>query len=219
VSPEVHHPLFARLWVWMSRGLEKRGVGDQRQRLLSGLEGNVIEVGAGNGSNFAHYPAAVTRVLAVEPEEHLRQLAVRAARRAPVEVEVVDGLAERLPAPDGRSDVAVVSWVLCSVFDQATALGEIRRVLRPGGRLRFLEHVASDRGVHRRFQQLLDATIWPRVGGGCHASRDTVARIEEAGFTVTDIDRFRFPDTRLPLPTSPNVLGEAATTTPATSAR
>lgn len=209
MTDDVHHPLFACLWGRLSAALEKRGAAEQRHRLLRRLEGHVIEIGAGNGMNFVHYPRTVTKVVAVEPEDRLRELAEQAAARAPVDIEVVDGVAERLPAGNGAFDAAVASLVLCSVRDQDAAFGEIRRVLRPGGRLRFFEHVVAAGAGHRRVQQLLDATVWPRLGGGCHAARDTVAGIEQAGFVVTEIDRFRFPDTRLPTPTSPAVLGEA----------
>lgn len=203
------HPVFARLWAPLSRQLDKQGAAEHRRRLLAGLQGRVVEIGAGNGRNFAHYPAAVREVIAVEPEPHLRRLAEEAAREAPVPITVVDGLAEGLPVDDGAVDAAVVSLVLCSVDDPSAALAEIRRVLRPGGRLRFLEHVAAQGAMHRRLQQVLDATVWPRVGGGCHAARDTVGAIAQAGLTVGDVDRFRFPDGRLPMPTSPHVVGEA----------
>lgn len=108
-----------------------------RRSLLAGLSGQVLELGAGNGLNFAHYPVEVTRVLAVEPEPHLRALAIDSAAKAAVPVEVVDGVADRLPAGESSIDAAVASLVLCSVPDQASALDEIRRVLRPGGQLRF----------------------------------------------------------------------------------
>ena len=137
------------------------GVAGHRHRLLEGLAGEVIEVGAGNGLNLAHYPQQVTRVLAVEPEPHLTQVAGRNAGAAPVPVQVVSGAAERLPAADGSFDAAVACLTLCSVADQAVALADLRRVLRPGGQLRFLEHVHAGTAGMRRVQRLLDATIWP----------------------------------------------------------
>jgi ubiquinone/menaquinone biosynthesis C-methylase UbiE len=149
----------------------------------------------------------VSRLLAVEPEPRLRALAVQKARRAPFPVEVVDGTAEALPADANQFDAAVSSLVLCSVTDPARATRELGRVLAPGGHLRFFEHVASDTPRLRRVQRLLDATVWPRLGGGCHTARDTVATLRDAGFVIEDLDRFRFPATALPLPTSPHVLG------------
>jgi ubiquinone/menaquinone biosynthesis C-methylase UbiE len=208
-SREVSHPVFARLYARMAPAMERAGAAGYRQRLLDGIAGRVVEVGAGPGVTFAHYPPAVTEVLAVEPEALLRGLAEEAAARAPVRVTVVDAVADRLPAADGAFDAAVVSLVLCSVPDQAAALAELRRVLRPGGRLHFWEHVRADGGALARVQVLLDRTVWPALGGGCHAGRDTAAVIDAAGFTIERLERFRFPDARVPMPTAPQVLGTA----------
>ncbi|WP_246361252.1 class I SAM-dependent methyltransferase [Haloechinothrix aidingensis] len=171
---------------------------EHRRSLLTGLSGEIVEVGAGNGLNFAHYPPSVTRVLAVEPEPHLREAATGAARLAAVPVRVVDGLAEELPAADGSFDAAVVSVVLCSVPDQVAALGEIHRVLGTGAQLRFLEHVGADTPGMRRVQRLIDGTVGPRVFGGCHCGRDTEGVIESAGFRIDRIERFLFPGARTP---------------------
>ena len=203
----VHHPIFARLYPAMSAAMERGGMAERRRALLAGLTGAAVEVGAGDGLNFRHYPPAVTEVLAVEPEPHLRRLARAAASRAPVPVEVVDGLAERLPADDRSVDAVVVSLVLCSVGEQGAALREIHRVLRPGGQLRFLEHVRADTPGMARVQRVLDATIWPRLAGGCHTGRDTAAVIERSGFRIDRLDRFRFPDARTP--SSSHILGTA----------
>jgi ubiquinone/menaquinone biosynthesis C-methylase UbiE len=204
---KVHHPLFARVYAWASTRMDASVLGAHRDRLLAGLAGRVVEVGAGNGLNFAHYPDAVTHVLAVEPEAHLRGLAVAAAPRAPVPIEVVDGTADALPAPDAGYDAAVASLVLCSVPDVPAALAEIRRVLRPGGELRFLEHVRADTPGLARVQRVLDATVWPALGGGCHTHRDTAAAIEAAGFTITDVTRLRI-QTGMPA-TAPHITGTA----------
>ncbi|GAA3206131.1 class I SAM-dependent methyltransferase [Actinocorallia longicatena] len=201
------HPLFARYYARASVAME-RDLGRHRAVLLAGLSGRVVEVGAGNGLNFPHYPAAVTEVLAVEPEPHLRSLARAAAASAPVPVTVVDGLADHLPAGDGSRDAAVASLVLCSVPDQMSALAEIRRVLRPGGRLRFLEHVRAEGGRYR-IQRVLDATVYPFLAGGCHCGRDTATAIVEAGFTVDRIERLGRADTGIPFPAAPQILGAA----------
>jgi ubiquinone/menaquinone biosynthesis C-methylase UbiE len=202
-----HHPVFARLYPAVGKAMERGGMDQRRQTLLTGVSGNVIEIGAGDGLNFPHYPPTVTHVLAVEPEPHLRRLSRDAANHAPVPIEVVDGLAEQIPSTDGSADAVVVSLVLCSVPAQAAALREIRRVLKPGGQLRFLEHVRADTPGLVRVQRVLDATIWPRLAGGCHTGRDTAAAIEKAGFTINRLDRYLFPAARTPV--SFHVLGTA----------
>jgi ubiquinone/menaquinone biosynthesis C-methylase UbiE len=208
--PAMSHPLFARFYQRISPMMDRAGAAEHRKALVAGLRGRVIEIGAGNGRMFAHYPPEVTEVLAVEPEPHLRAAALEAAQTAPVPVKVVDGLAEDLPATDGEFDAAVAALVLCTVPDQATALAEIRRVLRPGGQLRFFEHVeAPDPGVLRRLQRLADTTVWPRLLAGCHTGRDTVAAITAAGFVIDELHRFRFPDSGPPSPAAPHVRGSA----------
>ncbi|HYJ66885.1 MAG TPA: class I SAM-dependent methyltransferase [Nocardioidaceae bacterium] len=204
----VRHPYFARYYARLSLRMEPE-IGRYRRRLLAGLRGRVIEIGAGNGLNFGHYPPAVDQVYAVEPEPRLRALAVARADEVDAEVEVVDGVADELPADDASFDAAVLSLVLCSVPDQATALAEVRRVLRPDGELRFFEHVRADTAGLRRVQRALDATIYPRLAGGCHLNRDTAAAIEEAGFAVESIEPLRVPDTRISLPATPHILGIA----------
>ncbi|MFF5052909.1 class I SAM-dependent methyltransferase [Micromonospora sp. NPDC000663] len=213
----VSHPVFARVYQRLSVAMDRAGTAEHRRELVAGLTGRVIEIGAGNGLMFPHYPPTVTGVLAVEPEPRLRAAALRAAATAPVPVTVVDGLAEALPAGDGEFDAAVVALVLCTVPDQAVALAEVARVLRPGGEVRFLEHVAAEEsGRLRRVQRLLDATVWPTLFAGCHTSRDTVAAIGAHGFVIEELLEFRFPATSNG-PSSPCVRGRAvrqATTNP-----
>jgi hypothetical protein len=132
MASALSHPLFARAFPAMSRALEAGGIAGRRTDLLAGLAGQVIDVGAGTGPSFGHYPATVTRVMAVEPEPRLRALAAAAARAVPVPVEVTSGMADALPAAGASYDAAVVSFVLCTVPDPDAALAEIRRVLRPG---------------------------------------------------------------------------------------
>ncbi len=183
-----HHPLFARVWARMSGRV---GSARQRTELLAGLRGRVLEVGAGDGRNFGHYPPEVSEVLAIEPEPYLRERAREAAGAGPVPVTVLDGTAERLPSDDGAFHGVVSSLVLCSVTDQQRVLAEVHRVLAPGGELRFFEHVVAERSLGRTLQGGLDATgIWPRLGAGCHLTRDTVAAIVAAGFTVDQVRRF-----------------------------
>ena len=202
-------PVFARYYARVSPAMETGGMAEHRLRVLDGLTGTVIEIGAGNGLNFAHYPAGVTSVLAVEPDPYLREIAAQQARRARVPVEVRDGVAERLPAADAAFDAAVVTLVLCSVADQQAVLAELHRVVRPGGQLRFLEHVEAGTPGLRRVQHLLDVTIWPVLLGGCHTGRDTAAAIASAGFTIERLDEFRFPPSRWSTPATPHVSGVA----------
>lgn len=214
MSSRTRHPVFARVYAKLAApAMAKAGIDAYRVRLLSGLHGDVVEVGAGNGLNFGHYPDDVKRVYAVEPEPTLREYAKHAAASAdhppPVPVEVVDGRAEALPFPDASFDAAVACLVLCSVPDQAVALAEIRRVLRPGGTLRFLEHVRADSARMQGLQRALDLTVWPLIAGGCHTGRDTAAAITAAGFDITDLDRFAFPETRFATPTTTHILGTA----------
>jgi SAM-dependent methyltransferase len=207
MTEEVRHPIFARLWLRMTK---KRPAeeDEHRRRMLAGLSGRVIEVGAGNGLNFPHYPPEVTGVLAVEPEPTLREAAQDAARSASVPVEVVEGVASELPAEEGSCDAGVASLVLCSVADQGRALAELRRVVRPGGELRFYEHVISRRPGWARLMRFADATFWPRVGGGCHMARDTGSAIAGAGFEIEKLERFPYSP-GLPVPPIPHILGVA----------
>jgi SAM-dependent methyltransferase len=203
----VKHPLFARLYASQSHKAEAKGIAEQRERLLAGLSGTVVEVGAGNGLNFAHYPATVEKVVAVEPEPYLRAHAEAAATRADVPVEVVDGVAESLPLRDGAFGAGVASLVLCSVADPALALRELFRVIRPGGELRFNEHVVSERRGVAGLQRGLDL-VWPHFAGGCHLGRDTGALLAAAGFEVERVERFTFGIPPLD-PPKPHILGRA----------
>src|SRR3954466_4119764 len=172
------HPIFARLYMKGSRSAEERGAAEHRRELLSGLSGRVLELGAGNGLNFAHYPPEVTEVVAVEPEPTLREAAEKAASEAQVPIRVVEATADRLPGDDGEFDAAVVSLVLCSVPDQAAALAELKRVIRPGGELRFYEHVKAEGQPAKALLKFAEKTFWPLVGGGCHPARHTAEAIE-----------------------------------------
>ncbi len=208
MSDQVRHPLAARLFAREVGGIDARGAAEHRRRLLDGVAGHVLEIGAGTGISFADYPAAVTALVAAEPEPYLRGLAQDAARRAPVPVTVIDAPAEQLPLPDDAFDAAVAARVLCSVHDLGRALAELSRVVRPGGELRFYEHVVSDRPPRARAQRALDL-IWPHLAGGCHTSRDTTRAIIAAGFEIERSERFHFRPTPLAAPTSTYVLGLA----------
>jgi ubiquinone/menaquinone biosynthesis C-methylase UbiE len=201
----VRHPLFARCYARVGQLMDAE-IGDHRRRLLAGLTGRVIEVGAGNGLNFPHYPATITEVLAVEPEPYLRRLALAAAEQELAPIRVVDGTAEALPAHDATFDTVVASLVLCTVADPDQALAETRRVLRPGGRLRFYEHVRAEDPRLARWQDRLQRP-WGWLVGGCHPNRDTVAAITAAGLRLVQLDRFDLQS--MPPLTRPHVLGVA----------
>jgi ubiquinone/menaquinone biosynthesis C-methylase UbiE len=186
-DPQIRHPVFARFFDQLSKAME-REVGPRRDELLTGLTGRVLEVGAGNGISFGHYPTSVEEVVALEPENYLRSKAELAAQGASIAVTVQPGLAEEIPFPDASFDAAVACLVLCTVRDQPRALAELRRVLKPGGELRFMEHVRSAKPGKARVQTFADGSgIWPWVGGGCHCARDTVAAIRSAGFEVSNV--------------------------------
>jgi SAM-dependent methyltransferase len=160
--------------------------------------------------NFTHYPASVRHVVAVEPEDYLRRVAARAAGRSGRSIAVVEGRAEDIPADNASFDAAVTSLVLCSVDDVGASLSEIRRVLRPGGELRFYEHVRASTAGHARLQALL-SPAWQAVGGGCHPDREIISAVTGAGFEITEVLCFDFcPGPRVPLGlVSPHVLGRA----------
>jgi ubiquinone/menaquinone biosynthesis C-methylase UbiE len=206
VADEVRHPLFARFAAFVA-ATEGDTELDLRRETVAGLSGRVIEIGSGSGPNFAHYPDAVTEIVAVEPEAHLRAKAIEAARDSGRSIEVVDALADDLPYADASFDAAVAVLVLCSVPSQADALAELRRVLRPGGELRFYEHVI---GTSRRLAgaQRALAPALAKVFGGCRADRDTGAEIERAGFRIERCRRFvlrKLSDA----PAAPRILGAA----------
>ena len=204
----VSHPLCARMYVKQADAAEAKGLADQRRRMLAGLAGDVVEIGAGNGLNFGHYPNTVTKVHAFEPEPYLRALAERAAENAAVAVSVGDAVAEDLPLGDASVDAAVASLVLCSVKDLSGAVAEMHRVVRPGGELRFNEHVLSQHSLRRGLQRTADATVWPTISGGCHLGRETEAALEDGGFRIERVERFEFSVSALD-PKKTHILGTA----------
>jgi ubiquinone/menaquinone biosynthesis C-methylase UbiE len=211
-TTDIERPRFARMYLKASDKAGRRGATEHRQRLIAGLSGTVVEVGAGHGLNFPHYPTAVTHVIAIEPEPTLRAQATDAAADAPVTVRVLAGVADQLPLDDASADAAVASLVLCSVPDQDDALAELHRVIRPGGELRFYEHVIPSCQPKRLLLQAVDHSgLWPRIAGGCHPARDTTAAIRRAGFQIETIERIMFSASRFE-PSIPHVLGTARRT-------
>ncbi|MCP5109369.1 MAG: class I SAM-dependent methyltransferase [bacterium] len=179
-------------------------VTERKRALLTPLAGEVLEIGPGTGVNLP-YLADGVRWRGVEPNPYMRPYLESKAARCGLETVLEIGVAEALPADDESVDAVLGTLVLCSVKDPATALLEIRRVLKPGGRFVFVEHVAAPEGTNTRRWQAAVCPIWKRVGDGCHPNRETWRWIEQAGFEDVDIDRFRLD---LPI-AGPHIAGVA----------
>lgn len=167
---------------------EAAGLRDWRRDLLAPLTGTVVEAGSGTGANIALYPAGVERVVLTEPDPHMRSVLVDkvTALDGGPDFTVSDAPAAKLPLGDGEADAVVTTLVLCSVPDQGAALDEFRRVLRPGGRLVYLEHVSAFESPKRAKWQRRLEPIWKRVAGNCHLTRRTEQAILDAGFTIEE---------------------------------
>ncbi len=187
--------LFARFYDRTIAASEQAGLAQQRAALLAQARGRVLELGAGTGLNLGHYdPSAVTELVLTEPDEPmLRRLAPRASGNDP-RARAIRAAAEELPFADASFDTVISTLTLCTVRDPAAALTEALRVLAPGGRLLFLEHVRSGDAREARRQDRL-APLWRRIGHGCHPNRDTLAAITAASFEVQSIDHGIFPKT------------------------
>ena len=173
--------IFAALYDRGARRVEEAGLRARRGELLAGLSGDVLEIGAGTGLNLEHYPAGVRLVL-LEPDPHMRRRLAARLAGLPFSAEVVPASAEALPFPDSSFDAVVSTLVLCSVADLGRALAEVRRVLRPGGRLALIEHVRGEGAL----ATLQDAIAPPsRLVSSCSPNRRTVEAVRDAGFELT----------------------------------
>jgi protein-L-isoaspartate O-methyltransferase len=202
----VDNPFFALMWSKMSTR-EPESIRKLRRANLVGLTGRVLEVGAGTGTNFEFYPSTVSEVVAIEPERRLAVIARQAAERAAVPITVTTDTVEEFDAGE-PFDYVVCSLVLCSVGDPDDVLRQLFSMLRPGGELRYLEHVAST-GMRAGLQRLADATVWPRLLGNCHTHRDTEQSIVDAGFEVRAARREWVLPAWLPVPVAETAIGRA----------
>ena len=190
------------------RSLDNPVVAQLRRRALDGLSGHVLEIGFGSGLNVPLYPAGVTRVDAVEPSEVAWNMSEQRRAASPIAVGHVGLDGQRLALPDGEYDAALSTFSLCTIPDVATALTEVRRVLRPGGAFHFLEHgIAPDPRV-ARWQQRLDP-VQRRVAGGCHLSRDIPALVAAAGLEIVDLEAEYLPGPAVSRPWTHGFVGRA----------
>jgi SAM-dependent methyltransferase len=196
----------AARWALGAGGPIDRYLATQKQALLGALRGHVLEIGPGEGASLRHLPTGVSW-MGVEPDPVSRESALREARRVGIEATVIDGRAEALPVSDRSVDAVISTLVLCSVDDLGAALREVRRVLRPGGRFVFIEHVGATPGSRLRNLQERLAPWWLAVTGECRMVRDTEAAIRDAGFGQVEVERFSMGPGVIPV--SPGISGVA----------
>jgi ubiquinone/menaquinone biosynthesis C-methylase UbiE len=184
--------IFAALYDRTCAASEEAGVAEMRRELLAGARGRVLEVGAGTGLNLAHYPGSLDELVLAEPEAAMARRLERRLPVPPTPARVVRAPAEALPFEDDTFDTVVATLVLCTVRDPDAALREVARVLRPGGRFLFLEHVRSDDPAVAAWQARL-RPFWKRLGHGCHLDRATAVTLEASPLRVERMDAVRIP--------------------------
>jgi ubiquinone/menaquinone biosynthesis C-methylase UbiE len=199
-------PLFARGYNRFSKVAEDAGLRDKRRALLARARGRTLEIGAGTGVNLELYPDSVTELVLTEPDSHMRRQLQKKLAAAGRPAEVVDAGGEHLPLPDASVDTAVATLVFCTIPDPEAVLGEIARVLKPEGRLLFLEHVRAEDPKTARMQDRFERP-WSWFGRGCHPNRDTLATLEASAFEVADVEHDQMP--KAPPIVRPLILGEA----------
>jgi ubiquinone/menaquinone biosynthesis C-methylase UbiE len=206
---KVSNPIFVRIYQRvMPQGLAQ-GQAQHLDELVAGLSGRVLEIGVGSGPTFTRYPSEVSEVVGVEPEPRMRALAEREVARASTPIRLVDAVADHLPFDDESFDAGVLAGVLCTVPRPERALAELHRVVRPGGELRYYEHVRARCTPMRQAQWALDHSVWPLINGGCHTNRDSEATIHAAGFEIEHSRRFPFRPCALAWPVTPHLIGIA----------
>lgn len=187
---------------------ERRGMRDRRRELLAAAQGRVLEIGAGTGLNLPHYPAEVSELVVTEPVAGMRERLERRVAGLAIDARVVAADAEDLPFADGSFDTVVSTLVLCTVAEPRSAIGEIQRVLAPGGRLLFIEHVLSQTTGLRRWQHRL-AEPWAAFAEGCRCDRDTLAHLRDAGMHVATVRTDAWKG--MPRIVAPLIIGRAET--------
>jgi SAM-dependent methyltransferase len=189
-----HNGARSRFNAWFFRAFDRyinHIAARHKSRAFSGIApGRIVEIGAGVGANFAHLPAGST-VVAVEPNLAMHEALCRRAEERGIDLELVGAGAERLPLPDQSADEVICSLVLCTVSDPAAAVAEVRRILRPGGHFRFVEHVAAGAWSPRRWLQHGIRRPWSWIFEGCDLCRDTATLVERSGFASVELDRGR----------------------------
>jgi ubiquinone/menaquinone biosynthesis C-methylase UbiE len=203
------HPIFAAVYDRMLAGCERDGLRHMRGQLLASARGDTLEIGAGTGHNLDHYPAAVTRLVLAEPDPHMaKRLRPHALETRGDDVEVIEAAAESLPFDDASFDTVVSTLVLCTVSEPARAAAELRRVLRPDGRLLLIEHVRSPHSPRLAGWQDRLERPWGWFAGGCHPNRDTSKTLADAGFDVGQVSGDQLPPAALLI--RPVIVGVAA---------
>ncbi len=196
--------MFTQIYRLIARAEDSGAIGHWRSQVSAELSGTVLVVGLGPGEDLHHLPSQVTQVVAVEPSASMRRAARAAVAAAPMPVEMVDAVAERLPLPDDSVDAVLFAYVLCTVDDPQRAIGEALRVLRPGGTMAVLEHVVAQPGSWMRRAQRFMAPVWPRLAGGCRCDRDTRQALVDAGLDVSQVRDVRMAP--MP-PVAPGLVG------------
>lgn len=201
------HRRFARNYDRLVATFEEQIGPKYRGELLKDLQGAVLEIGVGTGANFPYYqPANISRLVGIEPDFYMREQAEVKKAALGLEMELMEASAEQLPFPDNAFDSIVTTLVLCTVPNPTLALTEMRRVLKPGGKLYFLEHVGSHNPVARTFQTVLNP-LWGLMAGGCSITRNTSTLIEQHGFKFERIEWLKL----VPLnPINPQIWGIAS---------
>jgi ubiquinone/menaquinone biosynthesis C-methylase UbiE len=197
---------FATIYDKLMEGPEKAALRGHRESLLGAVSGRVLEIGGGTGANLPFYGPAVEELVITEPEEPMARRLEAKLTEYSLPARVVRAPAEKLPFESATFDFAVSTLVLCTVEDQTRALAELHRLLKPGGRLIFLEHVLSEEPRLARWQNRLEP-LQVRVGHGCHPNRDTLQGIRDAGFALGEVEHATLP--KAPPLVRPLILGTA----------